>query len=207
MSPTHGRIVMLRIEVDGHFHGSPVVPRPWVARLDGPDSVYGLSRTFVQRLSDLKDARVAHSGNLYGVVATFPLRDGGLYEVSRLRGKPSRRHVAREFWRVDAESMTELHPLDALAAVEKHENEVMVLRVAHNPHCPPRVAEIAGPGEPLMVGYVVVDEVRLYRLRRGHLYEVREEVDGQLRRKFVGVDEELINLSQQEAVRWLARSA
>lgn len=30
-----GAIKMLRIEVDGHFHGSSDVPRPWVARIDG----------------------------------------------------------------------------------------------------------------------------------------------------------------------------
>lgn len=198
---------MYRIEVDGHFHGSPDVPRPWVARIDGTDPKYGLRRTFVDRLNDWKDARVACSGNLYGVVATFPLRDGGLYEVSRLRGKPSKRHVAREFWRLDDGKMTEIEPLDALAAAERHDDEVTVLRVAENPENRPWVAEIAGLGMPTKLGFVVVEGRRIYRLRHGRLYEVREVVAGEERRRFLLSGDDLRELAQREALSWLAQSA
>lgn len=84
-----GRMKLLRIEVDGHFHGSPVVPRPWVAKITGTDPRFGLRREFVQTLNDWEHARRACSGNLYGVVANFPVREGHVHEVSRLRGSPS----------------------------------------------------------------------------------------------------------------------
>lgn len=37
-------IKMLRIKLDSHYHGSSDVPRPWVARVDGPDPIYEVSR-------------------------------------------------------------------------------------------------------------------------------------------------------------------
>lgn len=52
-----GALKILRIEVDGHYHGSSDVPKPWVAQIDGVDAKYGLARTFVQRLNDYRGAR------------------------------------------------------------------------------------------------------------------------------------------------------
>lgn len=195
---TSGAIKMLRIEVDGHFHGSPDVPRPWVARIDGTDHRFGLRRTFVQKLNDWKDAKRAWSGNLYGVVATFPLRDGHLYEVSRLRGKPSKRHVAREFLLLDGGKTTKLEPLEALAHVEGHSDPVSVLRLPDGDGW--RVAELAGVGGGDVRGWVVVDGQRLYRLRHDRLYQV--DSGGSSRLVLGGPS--LTTLSQQEALQWLA---
>src|SRR5690606_30340672 len=109
-----GAIYMLKIEIDGHFHGSSNVPRPWVARIDGPDPKYGLAREFVQPMNDWESAHRSCRGNVYGVVAHFPMRRGHLYEVSRLRGRSSKRHVAREFGWLGDGKLEPLDPEDAL---------------------------------------------------------------------------------------------
>ncbi|HEU4732408.1 MAG TPA: hypothetical protein VFT22_31150 [Kofleriaceae bacterium] len=57
-------LYMLRIEVDGHFHGGPP-PKPWVARIHGPSEQYGLAREFIRAMNDWKDAHRAWSGNLW----------------------------------------------------------------------------------------------------------------------------------------------
>jgi hypothetical protein len=109
---------VLTIEIDGHFHGSSDVPRPWVATILGTDPKYGLRREFVRAMTDWKDAHVAWSGNVYGREARFLLRDGNLYEVSRLRGKSSKRYQAREFLAVEGRKRIKLEPEEALARVD-----------------------------------------------------------------------------------------
>jgi len=198
-----GRIKMLSIEVDGHFHGSSDVPRPWVARIDGTDPKYGLARHFVQKLNDWEHAKKAWSGNLYGVVATFPLREGNLYEVSRLRGSSSKRHVAREFLRVELGKYIKLEPLEALALAERHDGPVTVLRVDDTDDRP-WVAEITGLGMPRVLGFVVLAGQRCYRLRHGRVYEVRDIVGESERRRLIGAGPALCTLSQSEAATWLA---
>jgi len=87
----YGALYFLRIEVDGHFHGGPPV-KPWVAEITGTCPRYGLARDFIRPMNDWAGARVAWSGNTYGVIATFPLREGRLYEVQRCEGNSSKRH-------------------------------------------------------------------------------------------------------------------
>lgn len=160
---------LLRIEVDGHFHGSSDVPQPWVARVDGVDRRYGLARTFIDRIRDWRGYRRSWSGRNYGVVAAFALRMGHLYEVSRLRGRPSKRHVAREFWRYNLDgARTELEPIDALALAEAYAGPVVVADYEEGT----RVSVVHGLGTPEQLGWVVVDERRLYRLRDGHVHEI-----------------------------------
>lgn len=108
------QVVILKIEEDGHLHGGPA-PRPWCAEITGLDPKYGLARSFVKALRDYKDAHRAWSGNVYGVIAHFPLHEGKLYEVSRLRGRPSKRYVSREFIFVEGGEMREKTPDEALA--------------------------------------------------------------------------------------------
>ena len=92
-----GRVViaMLKIEEDGHLHGGKA-PRPWVAEIVGLDRKFGLAREFLRPLRDFAAASTSMAGRTYGVIAHFPLHEGRMYEVSRLRGKRKRREV-REF--------------------------------------------------------------------------------------------------------------
>lgn len=197
-----GRLKLLKIEIDGHFHGSPVVPKPWVARITGTDPRFGLGREFVKALNDWEHARTAMSGNLYGVVANFPLREGHVYEVSRLRGSSSKRHVAREFVELAAGRFELLDPLDALARVEAHADPTVVHEVAEaSPDDPVRVSEVVGVGTGPVLGWVVVDGRRMYRLRVGRLYEVLRGTE----RKLVLAEEPRVRrMDQREALQWLA---
>lgn len=191
-------IRMYQIAVDGHFHGGPP-PRPWVARIDGVDERYGLRREFIKSLNDFRDARVAWSGNTYGIVASFPLRAGHLYEVSRTRGKPSKRRVVREFYWLDEELVMQPRtPDEALAVAEGDAGDAMALRLHDGDTT--WAAEVTGLGTPRRLGWVVVDGLRLYRLRHERLYEVRE--GGRQRLLRVG-EGETVPLSEGEALAWL----
>jgi hypothetical protein len=199
-------LYLLRIEVDGHFHGSSDVPKPWVARIDGMCEKYGLRRSFVEKMNDWRDARKAWSGNTYGVVATFPLRGGHVYEVSRTRGDSSKRHVAREFVRIDdAGKRHKITADDALAHAERYEGPAALLRMDEpEPQTRSWVAEVARLGMPRVVGWVVVDGARRYRLRPGRLYEVHGTTHPRTHRLvMVGDDCELTNTTEQEAMEWL----
>lgn len=188
------RIKMLHIEIDGHMHGGPP-HKPWVARIVGTSPRYGLDRQFVEAMRDYRHHRRAWSGNVYGVVATFPLRSG-LHEVCRARGRSSRRHVAREFWVVDDGKMRRLEPIDALALVEAHAEEVVIHEVPDHTDPTRWIARVTGLGTPERAGWVVVGSQRLYRLRRAGLYEI---VDGESKR-FVRVDRTVSTLSEKEAL-------
>lgn len=192
---------MMRIEVDGHFHGSGEVPRPWVARITGPSPKYGLGRAFIKPMNDWRDASQARSGNTYGVVATFPLRDGNLYECSRLRGKSSKRHVAREFYAIVDGKRLQIEPEEALARVTGV-SDAVVLDVDENSDDPPWVAEVTRVGSTAKQGFVLIDGARRYLLRKGTLYEVREETSTRL----VVADGGGMarSITQQEALQWLA---
>lgn len=189
---------MLKIEIDGHFHGSRDVPRPWVARICGPDPRYGLARDFVQPLNDWESAHRACSGNVYGVVAHFPLRDG-LYEMSRLRGRSSKRYVSREFLRIHDGKRSALEPREVLQRVSGAEAGAEY-RIDEGDG-PRWVAQIRGLGTPDRMAWIVQGKRRSYWLPSGHLYEVR--VDD--RRWFVGVDDEgeIEKLNEREAFAWL----
>lgn len=203
MTGSPGVLYMLRIEIDGHFHGSGDVPKPWVARIDGPSPRFGLARTFIPVMNDWRDAKKAWSGNTYGVVATFPLRQGALYEASRLRGTSSRRHVAREFFWLENKKMRKMEPIDALAtACGESDRAASILNLADDRDVPPSVALVEGLGAAKRLGFVVVDGDRKYRLLNEHLYEVRER--DQDPRLVVASAGAFKTLSQQEAMQWLA---
>jgi hypothetical protein len=188
---------MLRIEVDGHFHGGKPI-KPWVAEIGKPSPRYGLERTFLDPMNDYRHARRAWSGNLYGKIATFPLREGRLYEVARCRGRSSKRYFAREFYLIEDRKMVERTPEEALAHADGG-GAAAPLRVRESADS--WVAAVTGLGTPSRLGYVLVDGVRRYRLRDG-VHEVVE--DGQ--RRLVGVrDGAILNLSDHEAMAWLAR--
>lgn len=163
-----GALKILRIPIDGHFHGSADVPRPWVAQITGIDPKYGLAREFVAGLNDWRGASRAWGGNTYGVVAAFALRDGSLYEISRLRGRSSKRHVAREFVVVDSGELVDQDVESALARVDPVDGEAVIARVPDGD----RVSRVAGLGSPVACAFVLRDDERTYRLRVGAVYEV-----------------------------------
>lgn len=193
-------IKILRIEIDGHFRGSRDVPKPWVAQIDGVDATYGLARTFVQQLRDYRGARRACSGNLYGVVAAFPLHEGRMYEVSRLRGRASKRHLAREFLLVDGGKRRQIDPIEALAIAEAHAGPTLEYIVPDGT----RVARVDGLGSPTICGFVIVDGDRLYRLRVGAVHEVDTGVDRHL---IVAGEHRAKRITQTDALARLSEAA
>lgn len=193
-----GLLYVMKIEIDGHFHGSADVPKPWVAQIGAPCPRYGLERTFVQTMNDWSEARRAWSGNVYGRVAHFPLRDGNLYEVSRLRGTSSSRHVAREFVVIEHGKRVALTPEEALARADGG-RQAAPLRIPEDTERTSWVAEIAGLGTPRQLGFVVVDGSRRYRLRAG-LHEIVQRGT----RRFASSDgRDIKALSETEAFAWL----
>lgn len=194
-----GKLHILRIEVDGHFRGSPDVPKPWVAQIEGTCSRYGLQRKFIQPMNDWKNAKKAWSGNIYGVVATFALRSGHLFEVSRLRGNSSRRHLSREFLLIDDDgARTTLTPDEALTYVDGG-GEAVIHAVSESEQS--WVAVVCGLGTPEKLGFVLAGGARRYRLREGNVYEAVE--DGH--RRLVGVRRgKVVPVTENEALSWLA---
>lgn len=161
---------ILRIEIDGHFHGTADVPKPWVAEITGVDATYGLARTFIEPMHDWSGARRACSGNLYGRIARFALREGRLYEISRLRGRSSKRHVAREFGRVADGEIHTVSELEALALVDRDAGSAIPYTVDEGT----RIGRIEGIGTPAVCGFVLRDGRRTFRLRVGALHEVNK---------------------------------
>ena len=163
-----GALKILRIEIDGHFHGTRDVPKPWVAEITGTDATYGLARTFVEPMHDWSSARRACSGNLYGRVARFALREGRLYEVSRLRGRSSKRYVARAFVTPVDGDLREVEDLEALARVDQHAGPAIAYTVDEGT----RIGRIESLGTPAVCGFVLRGGRRTFRLRVGALHEV-----------------------------------
>lgn len=191
---------ILKIEIDGHFHGGPPV-RPWVAEIRGVDPKYGLQRTFLDPMTDWRDARRAWSGNVYGRVAHFALRQGRLYEVLRCKGKPSKRVAVREFLLAE-KRFPGLEPLEALARVDGG-GEAAEYRIPDAADGATWVARVTGLGTPTRLGWVVVKGYRHYRLRDG-LYEVMRSGTKSL----VCVEGlEPTTVTPEEALTWLSRNA
>lgn len=201
-----GPLYVLRIEIDGHFHGSRDVPRPWVARIGGPDARYGLAREFLQPMNDWKRARRACSGNLYGVVSTFALREGELYECSRLRGSSSRRHVAREFYRVEEGKRRTLGVEEALGWIEREDKRPAALYRLDDDDSRPRLAEVVGLGTPAPMAFVILDGTRQWLTREGALYEVSTAV-GARRLALCERPGRLRDVSEADAIAWLQRGS
>lgn len=198
------KITMLSIEIDGHFHGSPEVPKPWVAEIQGPCPRFGLKRSFVQNLNDWKGAHVANSGNLYGVVARFPLRSGRLYEVSRLRGTSSRRYVSREFVALSEDGKRKrIDPEEALSRACGTGTRFELDEPDKAESKRTWVARVTGLGTPTRLGFIVDNHKRVYLLSRG-LYEVADL--GNL--SFVAADGGTVARidSEKEALQWLSEN-
>lgn len=198
-----GPLSILRIEVDGHHHGGPPL-KPWVAEITGTCPRYGLAREFVRAMNDWRDARKAWSGNVYGKVATFPLREGRLYEIARARGRSSRRYLAREFYIVERGKRVRRTPDEALAIADGG-GPATLLKVDEPGVGESErtwVARVTGLGTPERLGFVLVDGERWYRLRVG----VHEVVEAGARR-LVGVrDSAVLEIDEQEAMAWLSSS-
>lgn len=163
---------ILSIEIDGHFHGSSEVPKPWVAEIQGVCPKYGLQREFVRPMNDWAQASAAWSGNVYGRVARFPLRDGRVYEVSRLRGRSSKRYVAREFLAVTGSRHEKIEPIEALATADGG-GAATTFQIPDDRDGTSWVAHVTGLGTPERLGFVIAGSDRIYRLRDG-IHEVCE---------------------------------
>lgn len=107
-------IAILKIEEDGHFHGGEP-DKSWCAEITGLDPKYGLGSSFVGALRDYKDTHVSMRGRIYGIVSHYPLHEGRVYEVSRYRGKSSKRYVSREFLTVKGGEIVDLTSEEAMA--------------------------------------------------------------------------------------------
>ena len=196
---TTGVLKILRIEIDGHFHGSPDVPKPWVAEITGIDAKYGLARTFIDPMHDWSGARRACSGNLYGRVARFALREGRLYEISRLRGRSSKRHVAREFGLIADGEIRTISEVDAIGFAERHAGPAITLTVDEGT----RISRVERVGTPAACGFVLRDGRRTFRLRVGALHEIAIAESSRL----VFVDTDGVRpATQAEAIAHLAAS-
>lgn len=192
---------ILKIEIDGHFHGGEPV-KPWVAEITGPDPKYGLARNFLKSMNDWSAAKKAWSGNIYGRVAHFALREGGLYEVQRCRGNSSKRHVVREFVRVIEGKRELIEPEIALSIIDGGAPAALY-RTADAPEN--RISRVRGLGTPERLAWVVVNFERVHRLEIGGVYEIAE----QDRKRFAGIhsDHAWSWLSEQEAWSWLTTGA
>lgn len=192
---------MLKIEIDGHFHGGEPV-KPWVAEITGLDPKWGLARRFLDAHNDWSQASSSMRGRIYGRVAHFALRDGRLYEVQRCTGNSSKRRVVREFLAVAGVKRSRLAPLEALARVDGG-GPAATLSLPEDRDGTSWVALITRLGTPDRLGFVGDGSDRRYRLRDG-LYEVVERDQ----RRFVGVrDCAISKLSSKEALAWLTNAA
>lgn len=122
-------------------------------------------------MNDWRGAQAANSGNIYGVMTNFALRDGNLYEVSRLRGRSSKRHLVREFLDLRDGKPVQIEPLEALSRAEGHADNVQVYEIPDADPVP-RVSEVLGLGTPRPMGFIGDGAHRKYRLRLGCIYEV-----------------------------------
>jgi hypothetical protein len=194
-------ISILKIEIDGHFHGGEPV-KPWVAEITGPDPKWGLARRFLEPMNDWSQAHAAWSGNVYGRVAHFHLRDGNVYEVQRCRGNSSRRRVVREFVAVERGKQSRIEPDEALARADGG-GPASRFTIQEDLDGTSWVARVTGLGTPDRLGFVVVNGERIYRLKPG-VYEIVERGE----RRFMGArSDRFVDLDEQEAWSWISPSA
>lgn len=193
------KLYMFSLEVDGHFHGGKPV-KPWVAQILGPSSQYGLKREFVQPLNDWKQAHRAWSGNTYGVVARFPLRDSAVYEISQCFGNSSKRYVERRFYRIDNMRKHRLDLFDTLNFVVNDPRDGELARFPEDRANPISVKEVTGLAELRTIGFVVQNNERVFLLRHGAVYRI-----GDLEKsKLVGFGRDgQHTLTEAEALVWL----
>lgn len=197
-------LYLLRIEVDAHCRGGEPI-KPWAALIRGPSIKFGLEREFIRPMNDWREAHRSWRGNVYGKVATFPLREGHLYEVMQARGKSSKRHTSREFYWVEGGKMHRRSVEEALAIADDDDRPAVDFRVSESREAPALVARVDGLGTPAPKAFVIEDDVRHYRLHEGDVYEVRGTgARGVTFGPFVGVaGGKFQNLTREEAAAWL----
>lgn len=187
-----GSLHIYRIDVDGHFHGGAPV-KPWVAAIEGPDSVYGLKRRFVTPLMDWENASCSWRGNIYGRKACFPLRNGCMYEVSRCRGSSSKRYVAREFFFLDGRNRLKYADDELLDWVSGGGNVTYSIPEQDDP----TVHLVTGLGRITPVAFVLRDIERRYRFSEGRVYQIGDRLVTVSNGSVIKIDEktawELIN--------------
>lgn len=88
--------------------------RPWVARIEGRDPRHGFARTFLEGLTDYRDANGAGSR---GVFLTFVLYAGHLYEVNELQ---SWTRTRRYFCEVVNGAIVERSPADVTKKLDQN---------------------------------------------------------------------------------------
>jgi hypothetical protein len=190
-------LYMLKIELDGHFHGGPPV-RPWVARITGPDPKFGVRREFLDPLRDWRDAHSAMSGRLYGITCVWMLSEG-TYEVSRTRGRSSKRYVSRETISIDrAGKRRSVSEVEALQAIDGQPDGGIRYPVPEGTS----VSRVVGLGTPEALPWLVRDGERVYRLQPHQLYERASEG----RRAFLLASQDKVEkVSEREAIAWISR--
>jgi hypothetical protein len=83
---------------------------PWVARILGLSTRYGLEREFIGEVRDYTDAHCARSGRVSGVTATFALREGWVIEYQRV----TKRGLTRSFARVTIDGLVDMSSEEVL---------------------------------------------------------------------------------------------
>ena len=107
--------------------------------ITGTNSKFGPVQRFVQ-LEERSETRQSKSGNIYGAIAHFPLREGRLYEVQCCRGDSSKRCVVREFTRmVDGKRFLLEHPRLSVAyrKAANHQRYTVCPRIVMEPEPQP----------------------------------------------------------------------
>lgn len=95
--------------------------RPWVARIRGLSEKYGLDREF---LSGLRDYRGSNGTGSRGIMITYVLHSGHVYEVRELLSWSSER---RYFCHVVDGHIVELSQEDAIARVDSGKRAAQAL--------------------------------------------------------------------------------
>lgn len=193
-------LTMYQITLDGTWHGSRVVPKTWVARIDGTHEVMGLDREFITPKNDWAGAKVTGKGNRYGVVATFPLRDGHIYEAHRARGTASRRAMVREYFWLEGGEVQELDDAEALDKIQGYAS-TLTWRMRDNPEDRPTIAEVLPGGRRNVLGWTISEDARRCFCLRDGLHQVHEK--GRTYWCLV-TDGDDTELTDEEAAAWLA---
>lgn len=90
-----GPIYMLRSRYDESRTGDLYDIKPWVARITGVSTRYGLRRAFVEPQRDWSESKRACSGRIRGVIYVFVLRAGWVVETHTQGKKGMRRGYSR----------------------------------------------------------------------------------------------------------------
>jgi len=165
-------------------------PKPWAARITGADPKYGLAREFITPMNDWIDARRNFRGEIRGIVAHFPLRNG-VHEICGSDG-------AREFIRVAG---GEKHESDWLGALQSVYGRTGAEHRVAETDGPMHIARVRGLGMPEIMGWVVRDGERCYWLPPG-LYESVAGIDRTL---FVVARGDMTQVTDTEAIAWLGK--